>query len=217
MIPASLKRALSWIALATLPLGAQVPPLPDATFFSQPPRSLMRLCGDEAVRLAPRDALLLAAYGEVLLAAGDRVRAEEVFAMATQRRPDDYRTLRLIGRAWLSQGYSREGLATYTLLLSADGGYVSRKNRLCNAAVDLVSFGETRVAAEYMEQSYRLDKGDANNFLEFGRAALLRGERELAATYFARAAKADPKEADTWLDIADAYASLWTRTAKRTP
>jgi cytochrome c-type biogenesis protein CcmH/NrfG len=66
-----------------------------------------------------------------------------------------------------------------------------------------------------MEQGFQLDKDDATNFLEFGRMALLTGNKDLAALYFARAAQADPKDADVWLEITNAYADLLLRAAKR--
>jgi tetratricopeptide (TPR) repeat protein len=202
---------------ALLPASAQAPLAPDAAFFSQDPKSLMRLCADEAVLLSPKDTHLLAEYGDTMLALGDRKKAEEAFAKAVSKSPNDSQTHHLIGLAWLRKGFRQEALKAYEAMVSVDlsGRYERRKNIFTKAAVDLLSAGEVKVAADYMEQGFQLDKGDATNFLEFGRVALLTGNKDLASLYFARATKADPKDADVWLEITNAYAELLLRAAKR--
>ena len=211
MIPAAL--GLS----ALLPAVAQVPKVPDAAFFSQDHKVLMRLCAEEAVRLNAKDTHLLAEYGETMLTLGERKKAEEAFEKAVAMKPNDAQTHHLIGLAWLRKGFKQEALKAYEAMVSVDlsGRYERQKNLFNRAAVDLIAAGEVKVAADYMERGYRLDKGDATNFLEFGRAALLSGEKDLAALYFVRAAKADPNDVDVWLEITNAHAELLLRATKR--
>ncbi len=203
--------------LLLVPASAQVPKVPDAAFFSQDRKVLMRLCAEEALRLDPKDSHLLVEYGDTMLALGERPKAEETFAKAVAAKPDDPQTHHLIGLAWLRKGFRPEALKAYQAMVSVElsGSYQRLKNILNKAAVDLIAAGEVKVAADYQERSYQLDKSDANNFLEFGRAALLAGEKDLAALYFARAAKADPNDVDVWLEIANAHAAVLLRNAKQ--
>lgn len=203
--------------LLLVPASAQVPKVPDAAFFSQDRKVLMRLCAEEALRLDPKDSHLLVEYGDTMLALGERPKAEEAFAKAVAAKPDDPQTHHLIGLAWLRKGFRPEALKAYEAMVSVElsGRYERLKNILNKAAVDLIAAGEVKVAADYQERSYQLDKSDANNFLEFGRAALLAGEKDLAALYFARAAKADPDDVDVWLEIANAHAAVLLRNAKQ--
>ena len=182
-----------------LPALAQAPETPDAAFFAQDPKVLMRLCADEALRLKARDSHLVAEYGDTMLALGDRKKAEEAFSRALERKPNDPQTRRLIALAWLRHGFLPEALRTYEAMVTLDlsGRYENRKNLFTKAAVDLLVAGQVKVAADYMERGFLLDKSDAANFLEFGRAALQVGEKDLAALYFTRATKADPKDVDT--------------------
>lgn len=208
------------VGLAILNFGlawAQVPKVPNAAFFSQDRKVLMRLCAEEARRLDPKDRHLLVEYGDTMLALGERQKAEEAFAKAVAAEPDDPQTHHLVGLAWLRRGLRPEALKAYQSMVSVDlsGRYERLKNILNKAAVDLIAAGEVKVATDYQERSFLLDKSDANNFLEFGRAALLAGERDLAALYFARAAKADPNDVDVWLEIANAHAEALLRRAKQ--
>ncbi len=193
-----------------LPAIAQIPQVVDKAFFSQEPKILMKLCSDESIRLNTKDTHLLAEYGDTQLALGNRAGAEAAFAKAALKSPNDAQTHHLIGLAWLRKGFKKEALAAYAAMVNVDltGSYENRKNIFTKAALDLIKAGEVKLATEYMEAGYRLDKGDAENFIEFGRAALLVGERELSATYFTRAVKADGKDVDVWLGISNAYADL---------
>jgi len=203
--------------LSFCPAWAQVPKVPDAAFFSQDRKVLMRLCAEEARRLDPKDTHLLVEYGDTMLALGERQKAEAAFAKAVATEPDNPQTHHLIGLAWLRKDFRPEALKAYQSMVSVDlsGRYERQKNILNKAAVDLIAAGEVKVAADYQERSFLLDKSDANNFLEFGRAALLAGERDLAALYFARAAKADPNDVDVWLEIANAHAEALLRRARQ--
>jgi hypothetical protein len=69
-------------------------------------------------------------------------------------------------------------------------------------------------SGEQSDWQLQLDKGDAENFIEFGRACLLAGEKDLAAIYFTRAVKADAKDVDVWLGISNAYADLMLQQRK---
>lgn len=205
------------MALLSLPVLAQVPAGPDAAFFSREPSSLAKLCSAEGSRLRAKGPCQHAIHGHVQLALGERPAAEAAFAQAIALNPDDADSRRLIARAWLRQGFRPEALKAYEAMISIDlaGQNQKQKNLLLRAALDLVEVGEVKVAAGYMERSYQQDKSDSSNFLEFGRAALLAGEGDLAALYFARAAKADPKDVDVWLEITNAHAELLLRKARR--
>lgn len=197
------------LSFAAGPLLAQAPQAPDAAYFSQDAKTLMALCSEEARALArPRDGHLLAEYGDVWLTRGDRAKAGEAFAKARRIDPDDPQTHRLIGLAWLRHGCGAEALTAYKAMTNVNlaGRYERLKNLLSKAAVDLISAGFTKEATVYMEQSYQLDGRDEHNFLEFGRAAWFADQRDLAATYFARAAKAAPKDEDVWIEISNLLA-----------
>jgi tetratricopeptide (TPR) repeat protein len=186
----------------------EVPKQPDAAFFSQDSKRLMLLCAEEAHRLDPLDPHLLAARGEVWLSTGDRAKAEMTFAEAVKRDPGDPRTRRLIAAARMRHGFREEALLAYQAMtaLTLSGRFDNRKNVLCWAAADLMEAGFGQEAAGFMDKSYGLDKDDPDNCIQFGRAALLAGQSDLAALYFARAIKAEPTDVDVWLDIASAHA-----------
>ncbi|MBK8789074.1 MAG: hypothetical protein IPO28_02550 [Holophagaceae bacterium] len=194
------------------PAWAQVPKVPDATFFSQDRKVLMRLCAEEARRLDPRDGTA-GDTGTMLLSGAPEGGRGPSRGRCRPTSP----THHLVGLAWLRRGLRPEALKAYQSMVSVDlsGRYERLKNILNKAAVDLIAAGEVKVAADYQERSFLLDKSDANNFLEFGRAALLAGERDLAALYFARAAKADPNDVDVWLEIANAHAEALLRRARQ--
>lgn len=202
-------RHASLLLALTAPLLAQTPKAPDAAFFKQDPKTLMVLCAEEAKHLmSSSDAHLLVEYGDVCLGRGDRAKAEASFAAALKHDRNDPQTHRLIGLAWLRKGFKAEALAAYKAMTDVDlrGRYENRKNLFTKAAVDLMSAGFTSEAAGYMESGYLLDKRDEHNFLEFARAAWFANQRELAATYFARAAKAAPDDEDVWIEISNLLA-----------
>ncbi len=194
------------IALLTLPLMAQAPKVPDVAVFSQDPPVLMLLCAEEARALmGSRDAHLWAEYGDTYLAKGDRAKAQEAFTKAIALNPTDPQSHRLVALAWLRKGFKTEALAEYATMTEVNlaGRYENRKNLFAKAAVDLIAAGCVAEATAYMESSYKLDKRDEHNFLEFARAAWLANQRELAITYFVRATQAAPEDQDVWIEIAN--------------
>lgn len=212
-----------WLA-STLALTAQAPSLrvpkyPNATFFLQDPKQLMVACAEEAQRLDASDAHMMAARGDIWLGLGDRPKAEAAFAKALAKDAGDPRTRRIIAQAWMRHGFKTEAVAAYKAMCGLDmhGRFDNEKNVLCWAATDLMAAGFTREAAGYMDQSYALDKDDPNNCVDFARAALFAGQRDLAARYFARAVKAEPHDVDIWLDIASAHADYLLKAKKGAP
>ena len=208
---------------AGLALSAQEPPLsvpqyPGTSFFLKDPKRLAVACAEEAQRLDASDAHLLAVRGDLWLGMGDRAKAETAFAEALAKDAIDPRTHRLIAQAWMRHGFKAEALAAYKTMAGLDlrGRFDNKKNVLCWAATDLMAAGFVPQAADYMAQSYALDKDDPNNCVDFARAALLAGERDLAARYFAYAVKAEPRDVDIWLDIASAHADYLLKARKGT-
>ena len=215
------RASLPIILLSGLTLAAQapvlsVPRLPEASFFLQDPKRLMVACAEEAQRLGPSDARLLAAQGDLWLDMGDRAKAEAAFSSALAKDAGDPRTRRIIAQAWMRHGFKAEALAAYKAMADLDlrGHFDNKKNVLCWAATDLMAGGFPQEASSYMDQSYALDKDDPNNCVDFARAALFAGHRDLAARYFARAVKAEPHDVDIWLDIASAHADYLLKGSK---
>ena len=211
--------ALVAFFLVLLPAHAQtasVPKAPDQAFFAQAPAKLVPLCAEEARRLSFSDRQLKVEYGGILLFQGNRAGAEEVFSQALKGAEADPRVYHWIAQAWLRRGFSKEALASYNTMvkLPLEGYYETRKSLFTNAAVELVATAP-EAAANYMEQAYKLSRKDADNCLAFARAALFSEHKELASLYFSRAAEADPKNPDVWLDISDCLADYQaTRRAK---
>ncbi len=132
-------------------------------------------------------------------------------------------TCRTIGLALLRNGYKAEALRAYEAMGSADSqGFMGKDSSLTRAAIDLLKAGMVPEAIAWMETAYLADPRDANNFVDFGRAALLAGERDQAARYFALAVQVEPKDSDLWAQIAEGYADLLVQgrpagDAKATP
>jgi tetratricopeptide (TPR) repeat protein len=187
--------------------NSNIPKAPDKTFFTQDSAQLSLTCAEEAKRLNPKDQQLEVEYGEIQLGRGNLAQAQEAFTQALKGAEDDPRVRHWIGQAWLRHGFSKEALASYDAMVkvSLEGRFETRKSLFTNAAVDLVA-SQPETAANYMAQAYKLSWKDADNCLAFARAALLSEHRDLAALYFSRAAQADPKNADVWLDITNAFA-----------
>lgn len=193
-----------------------VPEQPDEAFFLQDPAQLSAACLRESDTINHSDSREVAPRGNVWLSLGDKATANSTFSFARALDRRDPRTLRVIAQGWMSHGFKGEALKAYKELASLDvsGQFDREKNVLCWVATDLVAAGFPQEASGYMEKSYRLDDDDPNNFIDFGRAALLVGNRDLAATYFARAIQAEPRDVDVWLDIASAHADYLLRAAK---
>lgn len=208
-IPACIQICLGLsLALPAHPQGQSgIPKTPDKAFFTQDADQLSLACADEAKRLNSKDRQLRVEYGEIQLGHGNLAKAQEAFALALKGAEDDPRVHHWIGQAWLRHGFTKEALASYDAMVkvSLEGRFETRKSLFVNAAVDLVA-SQPVVAADYMEEAYKLSRKDADNCLAFARAALLSDHRDLAALYFSRAVQADPRNSDVWLDITNAYA-----------
>jgi Flp pilus assembly protein TadD len=77
---------------------------------------------------------------------------------------------------------------------------------MAKAAVVLLDGGNEAKAVELMEKAWSLDPKDWQNCVEFGRACVRNGKKDLAATWFERTVQARPKEERMWNEIALAYA-----------
>ena len=207
----------------------------DAAFFTQDRNSLMLACADAARTLGATDADRIAEYGWAQLIAGNRDKADAAFHQAigtggfvfkgvtlmappgqTKQTPGigfnkaegaGAETYRIIGLAYLRQGLKAEALKAYEVMADAENrGFLSKQGTLTRAAVDLIRAGFVKEATRYADQAHLLEAKDSDNSLDFAEAALAAGERDLAARYFAYAVKADPKDGEVWMRIAQAYA-----------
>lgn len=195
------------LAFPLLADKSAIPANPDEAFFRQDPRILMRLCTDEAKRLARRDLHVHAETGDVYLSLGDRSLAEAQFeSLLHQSRRPDGETFRIVGRAWLRHGFKAEALKAYKEMSGTpeSNSWDKRKNYLKRAATDLLEGGLPKEAEEFMDASYAADKGDAQNCYEIGVAAMAAGETGLAIRCFQRAFNAEPRDVDPWLAAARA-------------
>lgn len=212
-------------------------PLLSTTFY-QDPKAVMLACVEASRSLGGMDGDTdhQAERGWAYLAAGQSDKAEAIFQTAIKDKKAGAETYRLIGLAYLHLGDTEKALKAYELVVDANKGTLTGiggstptgmagtsvgvtvwsnfsfdKSALARAAGDLVKTGHVREATKYMDQYYFSDSGDSAEFVKFGRAALLVGEQNLAARYFAYAVKADPKDKDVWSTITDAYAEYLTK------
>jgi len=70
----------------------------------------------------------------------------------------------------------------------------------------LYTSGNEAKAVELMDKAWALDPKDWQNCVEFGRAGVRKGKKDLAATWFERTVAVRPKEERMWNEIALAYA-----------
>jgi tetratricopeptide (TPR) repeat protein len=191
----------------------------DAISFLEDPKSLVNHCASEAKRLGSRKAMVLASAGTAWFGIGERVKAEQAFTSALENYFNEPRVLFSMAKARMSYGTREEGLEAYKQLaeVNLSRSFNNLKNILEWIAADLVQRGLVEEATAYMLRSYELDHEDASNFVDFGRAALLAGQTDLAATYFSRATQADPNDVDVWLDIASAELAFLRKSAPVTP
>lgn len=189
------------VSLLCLPLLAQVPRDLGPAFFSREPKLVMVECADIARSREGKDSRMLAKCGHVYLAAGERARAEEAFALALKDDPKDGITRYLIGLAWLRNGFKSEALSSFSKI-------PPDKNDLAKAACRLAEARMATEAEEMMTKAWNLDRQDWENCSEFGKAALLNGLPELAAIWFKRTLEAAPKDWCAWNSISLAYAEL---------
>jgi len=193
-------RAVALFFLATPMLVSQGT---DAAYFKGDAKAIMVACADRARAIKPKDSRLLAEYGRAYLAGGDRAKAEGAFAAAIASDPKDAQTHFLIGYAWQMNGFKAEALAAFDKMVAMDP---KGKNAFHRAAIVLLDGGNESKAVELMEKAWLLDKEDWQNCVEFGRACLRNGKKDLAALWFERTVAAKPKEERMWNEIALAYA-----------
>lgn len=96
------------LALACCVMSAQ-----DASFFQGDPKEVMIHAADKAWVRAPRNSRLLARWGQVYLAGGQRERAEDAFKRALREGGDDPATHALVALAWFQNGFKPEALVVY--------------------------------------------------------------------------------------------------------
>lgn len=219
-------------------------PLPNPsgpTFLAQNSQQLMITCIEASRTLGgiDGDPDHMVERGWVYLAAGNRGQAEAIFQQAIRAPRTRTETYRLLGLAWLRQGFKAEALQAYQLMgatkksslgfgvplnsnappsgrASVFFGIDTRKGAMARAAVDMMRSGLVREASDCMDQVYLADADDSDDFIQFAHAALIADQRDLAARYFAYAVKASPKDKDVWIEITQAYSELLTRKDKET-
>lgn len=198
------------LPLLSLPLLAQIPKDLEPAFFARDARTVMVECTNAARFREGKDSRMLAEYGRSYLAAGDRAKAEEAFALAIKDDPKDGTTRYLIGLAWLRNGFKAEALAAFGQIPPKE------KNDLAKAACRLMEAGLAAEGEAAMTKAWELDRKDWQNCSEFARAALLAGKPEPAATWFQRTLEAAPTDWSAWNSISLAYAESFARAqAKR--
>lgn len=195
---------LAAFALAALGLAAQTPrPAPfDEAFFAGDRRLVLQACAERLRTLKPKDAKHLAESGRACLAALDKAKAEAAFRDAETRESKDGEILRLIASAWLQHGYKTEALEGYGKILQRDP---KNKEALAQAGVDLAEMGMMHEADRYMGAYTALEKDGWREFLRFGRACLVAGQRKAAALWFARAVALKADEEEVFLEISRAF------------
>lgn len=194
-------RVLLSLSLA-LPLMAQVPAKTRVDFFERESKALMLDCVKAARSLEPEHSRMLAKYGQVYLAAGDRHMAEEVFALALKSDPKDSKTRLLIGLAWIRNGFKAEAAEAFQKIP------VDHKNDLAAAARFLVEAGQITEGEDFMEMAWKLDREDSDNCLAFAKTALSGGHVELAGRWFKRTTEAAPLDWKAWNTISMSYADF---------
>lgn len=192
------------VSLMCLPLLAQMPKDLGPAFFSRDPKLVMVECADIARSREGKDSRMLAKYGHVYLAAGDRAKAEEAFALALKDDSKDGTTRYLIGLAWLRNGFKSEAVNSFSKI-------PPDKNDLAKAACRLAEARMVAEAEAMMTTAWNLDREDWENCSEFAKAALLNDLPELAATWFKRTLEAAPKDWCAWNSISLAYAEFFSR------
>lgn len=188
------------LAAASLALGAQTF---NTEYFKGDRKAIMAACADKARAIKPKDSRLLAEYGRAYLASGDRAKAEGAFAAAVASDPKDGETHFLIGYAWSLNGFKAEALAAWDKMAAMDP---KGKNSFTKAAIVLLDAGNEAKAVEFMEKAWTLDRQDWQNCVEFARACVRNGKKDLAAVWFERTVQARPKEERMWNEIALAFA-----------
>src|SRR5512133_45530 len=189
---------LPFIVLA--PLGAQIP---DASFFLGPPEKVALFCLEKALARKPKSVEILASFGELQLALGDRKKADEWFSRAERLEANDAETYRLIAQACLRADIRDQVPA---LAGKAKDRAPGDTGDLADFAIVLLDSGFPAEARALMDQALKAGPRRSGNFIEFGAALLRAGCPDEAGTWFDRALAVNSTKVGTHKDIALAYA-----------
>ncbi len=122
-------------------------------------------------------------YGRIMLAQGDRPRAEALFAEAIALSPKDSLTHQVIAEAWLKQGFQSEGLAALEPLRTrtakgSDGYWM--------AGLILFRYGTIAEADQMLEAAFALEPRGWERCLHAGQACVDAHQGELAEKWLKR-------------------------------
>lgn len=183
--------------LLSCSLSAQIV---EASFFKGDPGQVMLACADRALALKPKKESVLAQAGRAYLVAGNPGRARDLFKPINHPSGE---TSRWIGQAWLEAGDARQAVAAFSLIAELDH---FAKNDMRDGAVLLMDRGLTKESEALMGQAFETAPGDWQNVTAFARACMRSHHPDLAAQWFARAAQANRKDEDLWMEIAQSLA-----------
>jgi tetratricopeptide (TPR) repeat protein len=191
------------VLLAPALLLAQTTPGLDPAFFNRDPKVVMVGCADKARAASPKDSRMLADFGRIYLAAGERERALDAFKRAAAMGRKDATTHALIARAWLQQSDLPAALAAARTMAE-----LGPRNRtlLARAGVDFSVAGHRAEGQEFMAKAYKLDPTDWQMTVDFGRACLKGKDLEGAALWFRRTLTGRTDEDQVWKAVGLAYA-----------
>jgi tetratricopeptide (TPR) repeat protein len=170
--------------LAAAGLRAQGDPGLDPGFFDHDPRTIMVSCADKARAEHPGDSRMLADFGRIYLAAGERERALEAFRRAARIGARDATTHSLIARAWLADGAKAEAVAEAKAAADLEP---RDKALLRSLGLQFSDAGYPEEGGRFMEQAYALEPSNRELAVEFGRACLRARQPDRAAVWFRRA------------------------------
>jgi tetratricopeptide (TPR) repeat protein len=170
----------------------------DESFFKGDPVQVMLACSDRAQVFRPNDSRLLAEQGRAYLAAGQRARAEALFAAAVKSDRNDPTTHRLIAESWLKAG-EKGPVPDELAKAKTCSGY--RRDPLFEFAVLLMDHGMKEEALTTMERGWWLDH-EWEEALTFAGACLRAGLQNEAAEWMFRGISLRHKKPDAWHDLA---------------
>lgn len=190
------------LLLPVLLLGQLTPGL-DPAFFQRDAKAIMVACADKARAGKPRDSRMLAEFGRIYLAAGQRDRALDAFQRAASLGAKDATTHALIAQAWLAQGDLAAALAAARRMA---GLAPSDRALLARAGTDFATAGHLAEGGEFMAKAYQADPTDWRMTTEFGKACLRGGDPAAAALWFRRTLNGHALDDQVWTAVGLAYA-----------
>ena len=122
--------------------------------FDHDPRTIMVSCADKARAEHPGDSRMLADFGRIYLAAGERERALEAFRRAARIGARDATTHSLIARAWLADGAKAEAVAAAKAAADLEP---RDKALLRSLGLQFSDAGYPEEGGRFMEQAYALE------------------------------------------------------------